>query len=241
MSTYNNLNGHGEPRATALYERSNILNVSKPGRIASIVSGAMLTTSAISNIDKHPIRSFLRLITGGYLLYRGISGNCPVSAAAAGKRLGDGHTRSINIRKKLIVDKPRADVYAFWRQIDNLPLFMKHLSFVEQIDHLNSHWVVKGPGGVGKVEWNAEIVNDEPDTQIGWRSLPGSDIVTAGKVTFSDAVNGGTEVDIIISYRPPAGNLGKGLAWLLTGTFERMVTKDIMSFKQFLETGVITI
>src|SRR3954468_12269559 len=102
MST---LNGHQEPRAAALYEKSEILNVSKPGRIASIVSGAMLTTSAISNVDKHPIRSLLRLITGGYLLYRGISGNCPLSAAVSGKRLGDGHARSINIRKKLIVDK----------------------------------------------------------------------------------------------------------------------------------------
>jgi uncharacterized membrane protein len=240
MSTYNSLNGHGEPRATALYEKSNILNVSKPGRIASIVSGAMLTTSAISNVDKHPFRSLLRLITGGYLLYRGISGNCPVSAAASGKRLGDAHARAINIRKRLIVDKPRAEVYAFWRQIDNLPLFMKHIASVDLLDSYNSHWVVTGPAGIGKVEWDAEIIKEEPGSLIGWRSAPGSDIVTAGRVNFSD-VPGGTEVAVNITYRPPAGYVGKGLAWLLNNAFERIVEKDIMSFKHFVETGVITI
>lgn len=241
MSTYNSLNGHGEPRATALYEESNILNVSNPGRIASIVSGAMLTTSAINNIDKHPFRSLLRLITGGYLLYRGISGNCPISAAASGKRLGDGHTRAINIRKKLIVDRPRAEVYAFWREVDNLPLFMKHVASVESLDSYNSHWVVTGPAGIGKLEWDAEVIKEDPGSLIGWRSAPGSDIVTAGKVSFSDTIGGGTEVDVNITYRPPAGYVGRGLAWLLNGAFERIVEKDILSFKHFMETGVITI
>jgi uncharacterized membrane protein len=240
MSTYNSLNGHGEPRATPLYEKSNILNVSKPGRIASIVSGAMLTTAAISNIDKHPFRSLLRLITGGYLLYRGISGNCPVSAAA-GKRLGDSHTRAINIRKKLIVDKPRAEVYTFWRQIDTLPLFMKHVTAVESLDSYHSHWIVTGPAGIGKLEWDAEVIREDFGTLLSWRSAPGSDIVTAGRVNFSDAPGGGTEMEVNISYRPPAGYVGKGLAWLLNGAFERIVEKDIMSFKRFMETGVIII
>ncbi|SEV91331.1 Uncharacterized membrane protein [Chitinophaga sp. YR573] len=240
MSTYSSLNGHGEPRATALYEKSNILNVSKPGRIASIVSGAMLTTSAISNVDKHPFRSLLRLITGGYLLYRGISGNCPVSAAASGKRLGDAHAKALNIRKKLIVDKPRAEVYAFWRQIDNLPLFMKHIASVDVLDSYHSHWVVTGPAGIGKVEWDAEVIKEEPGSLIGWRSAAGSDIVTAGRVNFSD-VPGGTAIEVNITYRPPARYVGKGLAWLLNGAFARIVEKDILSFKHFVETGVITI
>jgi uncharacterized membrane protein len=239
MSTYTSLNGHGEPRATALYEKSNVLNVSQPGRIASIVSGAMLTTSAISGIDKHPFRSLLRLITGGYLLYRGISGNCPISAAASGKRLGDGHARAINIRKKMVVDKPRTEVYAFWRDVENLPLFMKHVASVESLDNIRSHWAVTGPGGIGRVEWDAEIIKEDPGSLIGWRSAPGSDIVTAGRVNFTD-VPGGTEVEVNITYRPPAGYVGKGLAWLLNIPFERIVEKDILSFKRFVETGVIT-
>jgi uncharacterized membrane protein len=237
MST---LNGHQEPRAAALYEKSEVLNVSRPGRIASIVSGAMLTTSAINNIDKHPIRSLFRLITGGYLLYRGISGNCPISAAA-GEQAGDKHARAINIRKKLIVDRPRDEVYSFWRQLDNLPLFMKHLASVETLDNTTSHWVVTGPAGIGKVEWNAEIIKDEPGRLIGWRSVEGSEIATAGRVNFRQAFGGGTEIEVNISYRPPAGYVGHSLGWLLSGTFSRLVEKDILSFKHFLETGVITL
>ncbi|SFE85750.1 Uncharacterized membrane protein [Chitinophaga sp. CF118] len=240
MSTYNGINGYDEPRATALYENSDLLNVSKPGRIASIVSGAMLTTSAINNINKHPFSSLFRLVTGGYLLYRGISGNCPISAAA-GKKAGDSHSRAINIRKKLVINKTRNEIYSFWRDLENLPLFMKHLASVEQLDNNNSHWVVIGPSGIGSVEWNAEIVKDEPGRLIGWRSASGSEIVTAGRVNFREAFGGGTEIEVNITYRPPAGYVGTGLAWLLNSTFERMVQKDILSFKHFVETGVITI
>lgn len=239
MSTYHSLNGHGEPRATPLYESSNVLNVSKQGRIASIVSGAMLTTSGINNVTKHPITGLFRLIAGGYLLYRGISGNCPVSAYA-GRRRDERHARTINIRQKLIIDKPRMEVYSFWRQLSNLPLFMRHLSNVTETDGYHSHWTAKGPGGIGTLEWEAEVIRDEPGAMIGWRSTPGSDIVTAGKVTFEEAISGGTEMEITIAYRPPAGYVGTGLAWLLNSAFENMVEKDVLRFKQFVETGEIT-
>jgi uncharacterized membrane protein len=239
MSKYNSLNGHGEPRATALYESSNVLNVSKQGRVASIVSGALLTTSAINNVDKHPIRSLFRLIAGGYLLYRGISGNCPVSAAV-GRRSTDKHTTAVNIRTKLIVDKPRGEVYAFWRQLSNLPLFMKHLASVEESDAFHSHWKVVGPGGIGNLEWDAEIVKDEPGALIGWRSVAGSNIATAGRINFKDAFSGGTEMEIMITYRPPAGYVGAGLAWILNGAFEKIIEKDILGFKQYVETGELT-
>jgi uncharacterized membrane protein len=240
MSKYNHpLNGHGEPRATALYEHSDVLNVSKPGRIASVVGGALMTTSAISNVNKHPIRSLIRLIAGGYLLYRGISGNCPISAMA-GRSSGDKHNNAINIRTKFIVDKPRFEVYNFWRSVENLPHFMRHLAVVTEKDSHHSHWVATGPGKLGTIEWDAEIIKDEPGELIGWRSAPGSDLVTAGKITFSDAISGGTDMEVIITYRPPAGYVGTGLAWLLNSAFENMIRKDILRFKSYVETGEIT-
>lgn len=240
MSKYNHpLNGHGEPRATALYEHSNVLNVSKPGRIASIVGGAMMTTNAISNVSKHPIRSLIRLIAGGYLLYRGISGNCPISAMA-GRSSSDKHNSAINIRTKFIVDKPRFEVYSFWRSVENLPHFMRHLAVVTEKDSHHSHWVATGPGKLGTIEWDAEIIKDEPGEMIGWRSAPGSDLVTAGKITFSDSISGGTEMEVIITYRPPAGYVGTGLAWILNPAFENMIRKDILRFKNYVETGEIT-
>lgn len=233
------LNGHGEPRATALYESSNVLNVSNSGRIASIVGGALMTTSGISGVTKHPIRSLFRLIAGGYLLYRGISGNCPLSAAA-GRKGSDKHTSAINIRTKFIVDKSREEVYSFWRNVENLPHFMRHLAVVTEKDSHHSHWVATGPGKLGTIEWDAEIIKDEPGSIIGWRSAPGSDIVTAGRITFEDTMGGGTMMEVIISYRPPAGYIGTGLAWILNPAFENMIRKDILRFKSYVETGEIT-
>lgn len=241
MGNYNNLQqGHGEePHAGALYDSSTLINVSKEGRIASIVAGALLTTSAIKGIDRHPLRSLFRLAAGGYLLYRGISGNCPVSAMT-GKRLADRHAKAINIRTKLVVNKPRWEVYSFWRQLSNLPLFMQHLESVIEQSTNRSHWVAKGPGNIGTVEWDAEIVKEEPGSLLGWRSVTGSEIATAGRVNFSDAIGGGTEIQLMITYRPPAGYVGAGLAWLLNPAFSEMVRKDVLRFKEYLESGKVS-
>jgi uncharacterized membrane protein len=229
------LNGHGRPSASPLYDSSNILNVSRQGRIASIVAGSLLTSNAMGQLSRHPIRGLLKLAIGGYLLYRGLSGNCPVSAAIEERR--NRHTRAVNIRTKLLIAKPREEVYAFWRQLGNLPLFMQHLVKVDEKDGIHSHWVARGPGGIGTIEWEAEIMKEEPGRLLGWRSVANSMIATAGRVSFEDAANGGTFVEVMITYRPPAGHVGTGLAWLLNLAFERMIENDINRVKDFLESG----
>ncbi|RFS20625.1 SRPBCC family protein [Chitinophaga silvatica] len=224
------------PKAGPLYDSSNIINVTPEGRIVSIFIGSWLVGSAISKVDKSPVQSLFKLLGAGYLLYRGISGNDFISGLF-GKRMPDRHTSSINIRTSIRIDNPKEEVYYFWRQLGNLPSFMKHLQSVEEKDPFHSHWIVKGPGGIGSLEWDAEIVKEIPGAIIGWRSLPGSSIATAGRVTFIDTPNGGTEIDVMITYRPPAGYVGSGLAWLLNPTFENMVIKDIRRFKNYMETG----
>jgi uncharacterized membrane protein len=229
------LNGHGRPSASRLYDSSNILNVSRTGRVASILAGSLLTSNALGRLPRHPIGGLVRLAIGGYLLYRGLSGNCPVSAAIGERR--NRHTRAINIRTRQLISRPREEVYAFWRQLGNLPLFMQHLVKVEEQDAIHSRWIARGPGGIGTIEWEAEIMKEEPGRLLGWRSVPNSMIATAGRVTFEDAANGGTFVEVMITYRPPAGHVGTGLAWLLNLAFERMIENDIYRVKEFLESG----
>jgi len=229
------LNGHGRPSAGPLYDSSNILNVSRPGRAASIVIGSLLTSNALGQMRKHPIGGLMKLAIGGYLLYRGLSGNCPLSAAIEERK--NRHTRAVNIRTKLLIARPREEVYAFWRQLGNLPLFMQHLVKVDEQDSIHSRWIARGPGGIGTVEWEAEIMKEEPGRLLGWRSIANSMIATAGRLTFEDAANGGTYVEVNISYRPPAGYVGTGLAWLLNVAFERMIEEDIYRVKEFLESG----
>ena len=126
-------------------------------------------------------------------------------------------------------------VYDFWRKLDNLPLFMHHLESVEVIDNERSRWVLKLPTGVASVSWEAEIVMDVPDELIGWSSLPGSIIDNAGKVRFRDTDSGGTLIDMVITYQPPAGGFGASVAHVLNPVFKNMVDNDVQNFKQYMD------
>src|SRR2546423_15606848 len=92
----------------------------------------------------------------------------------------------IRARAAITVNHPRESVFQFWRQLENLPRFMRHLISVEPRDERRSHWVAQGPAG-RKVEWDAEIINEIPNELIAWKSLPGSDVDSAGSVRFKDA------------------------------------------------------
>jgi uncharacterized membrane protein len=218
------------------HEGSGVINVGNNERIVSAALGAFLLSSGLGNILKHPIEGLVKTALGGLLLYRGASGNCPVYTSM-GKTKGVEHTSAVNIRTSLIVNKPKDEVYAFWRKLENLPLFMKHLASVTEIDNKHSHWEAIIPGNIGKVKWNAEIVKEEEGYMIGWQSIPNSMVNNAGKVTFNDAQNGqGTELEVVISYHPPAGELGAGVAKLINPVFEKIIRQDVMNFKDYIET-----
>ncbi|RYY39345.1 MAG: DUF2892 domain-containing protein [Chitinophagaceae bacterium] len=216
--------------------QSGVVNVGQTERLFSTAMGAFLLSSGLGNIFRHPVNGLLKTAIGGYLLYRGSSGHCPLYSAI-GKQAGVERTDAINIRTNLIVNKPKDEVYRFWRKLENLPLFMKHLASVTEIDEKHSHWEAVIPGGIGKIKWNAEIVKEEEGYMIGWQSIPNATISNAGKVVFHDALGGqGTELEVIISYHAPAGELGAGIAKALNPVFERIIRQDVMNFKEYIET-----
>ena len=70
----------------------------------------------------------------------------------------------MQVKAAITVRRPVADVYGFWRDFQNLPSFMYHLVSVEVSPNGQSHWKAKAP--VGKVKWDAEIVEDRPNELI---------------------------------------------------------------------------
>lgn len=216
-----------------LLQENENANVNMPERILSLVAGAVITYKGISQITKHPLIALQEAMVGGVLLYRGATGYCPVYSRL-GKDSTD--TPAINITERFIVNKPREEVYAFWRNLENLPRFMKHLASVEEQGGNRSHWKANLPGEIVKLTWNAEITREEENRYIGWQSVEGSMVDNAGKVEFNDALNGsGTELTVEISYFPPAGSLGQGIAKLLNSVFEDMIRKDVTNFKHYVE------
>jgi uncharacterized membrane protein len=114
---------------------------------------------------------------------------------------------------------------------------MSHLESVERITDTLSRWRAKGLAG-STVEWNAEIINEVPDQVIGWRSIEGSDVVSAGSVNFDEAgVGGGTRVRVRLQYSPPGGKLGDAVARLFGSDAATEIRQDLQRFKQLVEEG----
>jgi len=218
---------------------TNIVNVGTTERIASTGVGGYLFARGMSNLGKRPVKGIIQTLLGGYLLYRGMSGNCALYSAL-GKEEAT-HADSVNIRTSLLVNKPKHEVYSFWRKLENLPRFMNHLLTVQELDSRRSHWEAVLPGNIATIKWDAEIVKEIEGTLIGWQSVANATIENAGKVEFRDAGNGMTELDVVISYRPPAGEIGSGIAKLLNPIFEKVVLSDIKNFKTFIENKDINV
>jgi uncharacterized membrane protein len=138
------------------------------------------------------------------------------------------------------INRPLEEVYTWWRDFENLPTFMRHLESVDVLDARRSHWKVKAPAGM-TVEWEAEIVEDEPNRLIAWRSLPGADVENSGIVRFEAApVGHGTQVTVSLRYEPPGGVVGRAFAKLFGEEPEQQVREDLRALRQVLETGEVT-
>ncbi|MGN9769214.1 SRPBCC family protein [Micromonospora sp. SD12] len=160
-------------------------------------------------------------------------------AAVRAGRAQAARRRVIDMEVAVTVNRSPAEAYRFWRDLENLPRFMTHLECVRAEDLRRSHWTARGPAG-RPVEWDAEIVDDQPNRSIAWRSLPGTRVPNAGRVRFVPAPGDrGTEVRVRLRYAPPAGALGRAVAKLFGEEPEQQVRDDLRRFKQVVETGEV--
>ncbi|MGX5687327.1 YgaP-like transmembrane domain [Arcticibacter tournemirensis] len=215
------------------------ININTAERIFSVGAGSFLLYAGIKHLFKNPFVAVSKAVAGGTLLIRGTSGYCP-AYAALGK---DGtQNEAINIKQNFTINKSRAEVFAFWRKFENLPMFMRHLQSVEKKGDNLWHWKAKFAGGVPAISWNAEIVKEEENHFIGWQSIKGSVIVNTGKVEFNDAPNGqGTEVQLVFSYHLPGGGVGTGIGWLINPLVENLIREDVRNFKRYMEAGEVPV
>lgn len=141
----------------------------------------------------------------------------------------------MHLHEKIVVNRPRMETYAFWRNLTQLPLFMDHLVSVTGDPYGITHWKANAP--TGTVEWDAKIVEDKPGEMISWRSVEESEVRNSGAVRFIDADNGATEVAVDISFDPPMGVLGEIVAKLFGEAPDQQVADDLKRFKEIMESG----
>jgi uncharacterized membrane protein len=157
--------------------------------------------------------------------------------AAAARELAGG--APLRVRRSVTVNRPVEEIYGFWRRLENLPRVMRHLEAVQSTGDGRSHWVAKGPAG-RRVEWDAEIVEDQPNARIAWRSVEGAQVSNAGVVQFRPGPGArGTRVTVELEYAPPGGALGALVAKLFGEAPEQQLYEDLRRFKQVMETGEV--
>ena len=143
----------------------------------------------------------------------------------------------VRVDKAIMIERPISYVYSFWRHLQNLPSFMRHLESVTTRDELHSHWAVKTVCGK-LLEWDAEVIEQRENEMISWRSTPGADVDNAGSVWFTNVPGGkGTLVRVELKYVPPAGKAGAFFAKILGEDGDAEIEEDLQRLKALLETG----
>jgi uncharacterized membrane protein len=144
------------------------------------------------------------------------------------------------VGRSVTIDRAREELYDFWRDFNNLPLFMHNVRSVSVLDARRSHWVIEAPAGKS-VEWDAAITHDEPGRAIAWESLEGASVRNSGRVDFLDSPDGrGTVVRVTLTYDPPGGTVGKMIAKVFQKEPKVQARQDLRRFKQLMETGEVS-
>ena len=216
-------------------------NISETERWVSMAAGAGM---ALYGLSRRRTSGLVVAGLGAWLFRRGMSGHCDtyqmlgLSTAGTGEdtRQALGGPAGVIVEESVTINRPISELYRFWRNLENLPRFMSHLDSVERITDTLSRWRARAPGGT-TVEWNAEIINEVPDQVIGWKSIEGSDVVSAGSVNFDDAGALGTRVRVRLQYSPPGGKVGDAIARLIGSDAATQIRQDLQRFKQLVEAG----
>jgi uncharacterized membrane protein len=201
------------------------------GRWATALGGAALVVWGANKLSKerHPVGALLAT-TGAGLIWRS-------SRTDTRARLGG--SRGTHVEESVSINRSPEELYEWWRSFEHLPRVMPQLESVKRLDDRRSHWVAKGPAGY-PVEWYSEIINEIPYELIGWRTVEGSNVVSAGSVHFERGLPGrGTVVRVRMQYDPPAGKVGAAFARVFGGEASQVIREGLRRFKQLMETGEI--
>lgn len=225
-------------------------NLGRNERAISIAGGGLLAAYGLRHRSATGVAMAL---AGAALLHRGATGHCRVYDTLGVEPSGErgrrwlvrqrgpsavlDARRAVRVVQTITIGRPRAELYAYWRDLENLPRIMRNLESVRVVNRKRSRWTARGPAG-RTVEWDALIHNEVVNELLAWKSVPGTDVPNAGSVRFSDATDGqGTVLTVTIEYAPPGGAVGSVVARLFGDDPARQVAEDLTTFKHNLESG----
>jgi uncharacterized membrane protein len=139
------------------------------------------------------------------------------------------------VRTSALVQADPRDLYAMWRNVEAAPAWQEQITRVVVTGERTSHWVMETDGKA--IEWDSEVLADEPGKRIAWRSI-GGDSDNAGEVIFDDAPGGrGTIVTVLQEFR--MGKLASTWETFVGRNPKQAVIENLRHFKALAETGEI--
>ena len=202
-------------------------NWSPATRLLSSVGGSLLT---LYGLTRRGVAKPVLSTAGMVLTARGLT-NLDTRSILG---LSSGEN-GIRVNKAINIFAPIDEVYQFWRNFENFPLFMNHVKQITTRGDV-SDWKVAGPVG-STVDFESRVIQDSPNDTIAWETLPDSQIRSAGFVRFDENRDGSTRVTVQMNYLPPAGVAGHAVAQLFGVDPRQAMHDDLIRLKTLLEEG----
>jgi uncharacterized membrane protein len=219
-------------QTSSAYEQSSLSeqtqrNWSPATRLLSGVGGSLLT---LYGMTRRGVAKPVLSTAGLVLTARGMT-NLDTRSLLG---LSSGEN-GIRVNKAINIFAPIDEVYHFWRNFENFPLFMNHVKEISVRNDI-SNWKVAGPVG-STVEFQSRVTQDIPNDTIAWETLPDSQVRSAGFVRFDENRDGSTRVTVQMNYIPPAGVAGHAVAQLFGVDPRQAMHDDLIRLKTLLEEG----
>jgi uncharacterized membrane protein len=209
------------------------VNVGLKERWGSLFSGGVLVAAGLR---KRSLGGAVMAAAGGELIRRGVTGHCHIYSAL---HISSAEDAPLHAVSSVLVTRPAGELYAYWRDFNHHPRFMVHLESVTTTLEGRTQWTLSGPLH-SHIEWESEVVDEQPNKRIAWRTTEGSELPHSGVVTFEPAPAGrGTIVRVEIAYEPRAAAaavLGKVLGF----SPQALLDQDLRRFRQLMETGELS-
>lgn len=163
-------------------------------------------------------------------------GTTLLARATANQNLGKlVRTKGFYVEKMIHIEAPVQEVYAYWRDLENFPLWMSHVREVRHVGGDRFHWIVDGPAR-SPVAWDSYLLNVIENREMTWRTVEGSTVEHTGRVRF-EPDGTGTRVHVQLKYAPPGGVIGHVVAKAFGVDPKSEMDDDLLRLKSLIETG----
>lgn len=217
-------------------------NISQQEKLLSLGGGALLS---LLSFGSGGAKGLLGLGIGASLVYRGVTGHCHlydmlgVSTAERGPATAVPAQLGTHFETALNVQASPEQLYGYFEDLKRLPDVMEHVKSVNVQPDGRTEWVAVDPFG-RELRWETELVNQEANSLIAWKSVPGGDLETAGSIRLKRLPHDrGTAMVVTLKYNPPGGKAGELASWLTGHSFQHQIQEDLRRLKRAVESGEI--